>query len=63
MEWISVDDRLPEPGQIVDIYNYHDGRVPDVRFKGEDDWISLYMCWTGRVIYWMPLPAPPKDGE
>lgn len=30
--WISVKDKLPEIGQMVDVYNDRDGRVPDVTF-------------------------------
>ena len=51
-KWISVNDRLPEAGKFVLIYNeingvcldYHDGAT----FGYYD------------VTHWMPLPNPPK---
>ena len=61
MEWISVEDRLPED---VDIYI--------VRYRSGGRWLSLYMprkkTWMDidigveemHVTHWMPLPEPPK---
>lgn len=58
--WISVKDKLPEIGQKVDVYNDRDGRVPDVTYLGDDDWMSSYLIWTGEVKYWMEIPLPPE---
>ena len=58
--WISVEDRLPENGQVVDIYNPHDGRIPFVEYE-DGEWCSQYFKWTGVVTHWQPLPAPPKE--
>lgn len=44
-EWISVKDKLPETGQMVDVYNKLDGRVPDVTYLGDGEWVSSYMAW------------------
>ncbi len=61
-KWISVEDRLPEPNQKVDLWV-----VP------EDEEKSHRMQWTWengngkdtriggqRITHWMPRPAPPK---
>ena len=60
-EWISVRDKLPETGQMVDVYNKLDGRVPDVTYLGDSEWMSSYMAWRGIVKYWMEIPLPPED--
>lgn len=66
-DWISVEDRLPEPGERV--------LATDCGFVGE-----FYINKRGKwqrynvncsellmaldILYWMPLPAPPeKEGD
>lgn len=66
-EWVSVEDRLPEPGERV--------LATDCGFVGE-----FYINKRGKwqrynvncsellmaldILYWMPLPAPPeKEGD
>lgn len=65
-EWVSVEDRLPEPGERV--------LATDCGFVGE-----FYINKRGKwqrynvncsellmaldILYWMPLPAPPKKEE
>ena len=65
-EWVSVYDRLPEPGERV--------LATDCGFVGE-----FYINKRGKwqrynvncsellmaldILYWMPLPAPPKKEE
>ena len=62
-EWVSVDERLPEPGERV--------LATDCGFVGE-----FYINKRGKwqrynvncsellmaldILYWMPLPAPPE---
>ena len=67
MEWISVEDRLPEEGHQVLCFGY-DGDLPD-QFTGElnkgycpvtghFEYVEMY---NGSVAtHWMPLPEPPK---
>ena len=51
-EWISVDDRLPDVGKFVLIYNEING----VRMDYHDGATFGYYD----VTHWMPLPNPPK---
>ena len=63
--WISVTDRLPEPGQMVLVYCRS-------RMCTEHVTVSTYMkdyshtrcCYWSRrvrdVTHWMPLPTPPE---
>jgi hypothetical protein len=65
-QWISVEDRLPEPW--VDVIGYYGRAVvakfdvvhcyPDpVEFDPDAvGWIPL-----GGVTHWMPLPEPPQS--
>lgn len=64
-EWISVKERLPEPGKVLitDGKSVHmtNGawlyRTPD----GETRAPSNYGAGI-TVTHWMPLPEPPKEG-
>lgn len=61
MEWISVNDMLPNDGQTVvttkngiyEIHEYENRRNGWIDSKG---WF-----WSmATVTHWMPLPEPPK---
>jgi len=59
MDWISVEDRLPEKGDYSVLIAYDNGSVEDGKAccviqmaHVEDKW----PCAT----HWMPLPKPPK---
>ena len=52
-EWISVDDRLPDVGNIVLIYSETYGVCLD---SYSDDTFDYF-----NVTHWMPLPPAPED--
>ena len=51
-EWISVDDRLPDVGNIVLIYSETDGVCLG---SYSDDTFDYF-----DVTHWMSIPQPPK---
>ena len=72
-QWISVEDRLPEPGVPV-LVNYigTDGLPYADGVVAWTDWGALW--WEGSladsesevtvpITHWMPLPEAPEDGE
>lgn len=63
MEWIKIEDRLPNQPMKCLVYD-----------EGDNMFIAYYEhtlgCWsnydeeynfTGAVTHWMPLPEPPKE--
>lgn len=59
MEWISVEDRLPDMYKSV--------IVCTARGTVEQGWLTVYGNWecavgvySIQVTHWMPLPEPPK---
>lgn len=62
--WIPVSERLPEEGQIVIGWNWVSQTVAVVRYHKLTDKFCEY--WRGghmKIIYWQPLPQPPKEGK
>lgn len=57
LEWISVEDRLPEPMESVLIYDHKNKRIAICRF-GNCSTDAGSFC-----SHWMPLPEPPKPKE
>lgn len=62
--WISVDERLPEPGAAV-LIAFADGGV-DLSFRYVMKNTGAHVCWEGvefehhaSPTHWQPLPAPP----
>jgi len=65
-DWISVEERLPEKGQIVDVWNGR--RHTEYRYiraykgdPGNNFWNPIWagvMCLRN-VTHWRPLPEPP----
>lgn len=60
-EWISVNDRLPEPyTDVLVAYAGASGKLyAGVSYVVEDGTWDIYP-WTP-VHYWMPLPKLPND--
>lgn len=66
MEWISVKDRLPGPGDYSVFAAFDNGSVEPVRptsynfpcdMVHVEDWLRDGI--TPKITHWMPLPAPP----
>ena len=66
-EWISVDDRLPEPKHEFDARNWYlvalsNGVVKELAYEFHNHSVFGY-GWRETaypVTHWMPLPLPPK---
>jgi len=58
MEWISVEEQMPEIGSYVFVYLSERGfqEVPYVVTKFDKYGFNL-----SNVTHWMPLPEPPKN--
>ena len=63
-EWISVDDRLPEPFVSVLVHMPGEKPFPTVHegFISKDGiWQSaMFRREPGEVTHWQPMPQPPK---
>ena len=62
-EWISVDDRLPEPWKQVLIYSRHDFCESALYIGVPGKWRVTWnheMLDADSVTHWMPIPEPPK---
>jgi len=70
MEWISVEDRLPESQNIYLAswdYDGHKGIVGEAYHDGSNKWVFPFyanekdvMTVMPNVTHWQPLPEPPK---
>lgn len=71
-EWISVKERLPEDRKNCLLwYEYYHYSIEEILPEyGIGFFIEKYGMWYGdpstgkyvKVLYWMPLPEPPKEG-
>ena len=77
MKWISVKDRLPEEGIIVNVAiyyknmgnNWKDWHIGVSHHNnkwwsthfGPIDLDPLYITCGGKLLYWMPLSDPPEE--
>lgn len=73
-KWISVEERLPEEHQKVDVLidwdlRYTDAEYYDNNFYGLEQDFDVDDCGYGcfkntdlmhDITHWMPLPEPPK---
>ena len=60
-EWISVKDRLPEPGERVIVARGE--KVEQGVYLAVNGWWKVYGTNTKSVTHWMPLPEPPKEDK
>lgn len=62
MDWVRVEDRLPDTGVHVLICNPNWDYCVVANYAGGDVWMDT---WRQRMTYtpthWIPLPAPPKE--
>ena len=72
MEWISVEDRLPDSGEWVLMYLNKFLGVDQYRagFYSMGTWLSAanwtednYTLSADNITYWMPLPDPPEVSD
>ena len=74
MEWISVNDRLPELRDDSIIAHFDTGSIETVHvedwFKpitngldknGVQKYTKWYLTANPTITHWMPLPEPPKN--
>lgn len=68
-DWISVEERLPEPFVSVLAYIPSESPLPTVHesyIADHDTWVNILLgekYANGEVTHWMPLPEPPKGAE
>lgn len=66
MDWISIKDRLPNPGERVLAYAIDDDKLPYLdcnyfeaaHYSGQ--WYENVDSCCIHVTHWMPLPEPPR---
>lgn len=58
MEWISVEDRLPEIGERVLAFDNEYG-VQIMWLNQREKW-EMPVRFADSATHWMPLPEPPK---
>lgn len=63
MEWIKVEDRLPENGVEVLACFYNNVQTMPCWVDRYGDWfqVNRILPITNKITHWMPLPEPPKE--
>ena len=59
--WIPVTERLPEPFEIVLVYEQTRNHVSDAYLTRHLEWAGVRM--NVNVTHWMPMPEQPKEVE
>lgn len=57
--WIPVTERLPEPFEVVLVYDNIDKYVSDAYMTIHQEWVGIRA--KRDVTHWMPLPEAPGD--
>lgn len=57
-EWVSVDERLPEPKENAICLNRHGAMM----IGTYTEWGWMFPCYFEEPTYWMKTPQPPKGG-
>lgn len=62
-EWVSVSDQLPDRFQPVIICREkaRGEYIVEQGMRDVGDWWKVYGARTKRVLYWMPMPWPPRE--
>ena len=64
-EWISVKDKMPQPGRYVACIakrNLFSRFMPMVARIEKNGWANpITEQYISEVTHWMPLPEPPKE--
>lgn len=60
MEWIDVNERLPEKAKFVIIHK-HNGHVFGAYYNADSMFMYGEIDQTDQVTHWMPLPSPPQQ--
>ena len=67
--WISVDEALPEIDKPVLVYYQYYWGKGDIakecgisKYYNRGKWSTLNIPIDSDVLYWQPLPEPPKEG-
>lgn len=61
MEWISVEDRLPENKVRVLLFDNEGFGVVSGRLIASVWYLESEKDLNSNVTHWMPLPEPPKE--
>ena len=66
-EWISVKDKMPQPGRYVACIakrNPFSRFMPMVARIEKNGWANpITEQYISEVTHWLPLPEPPKEGK
>lgn len=63
MNWISVEDELPEHAEDVLVFTKNETYSLGHYFYGDGWSLEEDTIVTDYVTHWMPLPSPPEEGE
>ena len=61
--WISVEDKMPDVNTVVIGCDRNNG-VGEITLMKNGQWYRNGMSWSAdSILYWQPLPEPPKVTE